>query len=247
VSLIVNSAAILLVLLFFTGLFKYLPEPVLAAIVLMAAKHLVRFRDIQRLRQIAIAEWAIALVTFLSVLLAGVLNGVLIAAATSLALMIARFTRPEIAVLGFDPESGSFVSLANRPGASTVPSALVLRVSHPWLYFNVQNIRRGIIEKVAATPGIKLVVLDFSPVTTIDTTAAATLASIQGTLTAAGIALEVAHLRDEVYRRLQLLASRDRALTLRVHLSIHDALVAHRGAAGEGAVPAVPSREDVDS
>jgi high affinity sulfate transporter 1 len=247
VSLIVNSAAILLVLLFFTGLFKYLPEPVLAAIVLMAAKHLVRFRDIQRLRQIAIAEWAIALVTFLSVLLAGVLNGVLIAAATSLALMIARFTRPEIAVLGFDPESGSFVSLANRPGASTVPSALVLRVSHPWLYFNVQNIRRGIIEKVAATPGIKLVVLDFSPVTTIDTTAAATLASIQGTLTAAGIALEVAHLRDEVYRRLQLLASRDRALTLRVHLSIHDALVAHRGPAGEGAVPAVPPREDVDS
>ena len=247
VSLIVNSAAILLVLLFFTGVFKYLPEPVLAAIVLMAAKHLVRFRDIRRLRQIAIPEWAIALVALLGVLLAGVLNGVLIAAAASLAFVIGRITRPDIAVLGFDSESNSFVNVANRPSAFTAPGALILRAEHPWVYFNVQNIRREILEKVAATPDVRLVVLDFSPVTTFDTTAAAALESIRRSLGAGGIALEIANLRDEVYRRLKLLAFGDGQPALTVHLGIRDALAAHHlSVPGHAESSIAPMRESTD-
>lgn len=239
-ALLVNSAAILLVLLFFTGVFKYLPEPVLAAIVLMAAKHLVRFRQIGTLRQIAFAEWIIALVAFFGVLLAGVLNGVLIAAAASLMLTIARLTRPEIATLGFDAESGSFVNLANRPGATTAPGALILRTAHPWVYFNVENIRRGILDKVAETPGLKLVVLDFSPITSIDGTAAAALASIRQSLAADGIALEIANLRDEVDGRLKLLATEapeDGQVVYKVHLGIREALAAH-GLLAQGPGPA---------
>lgn len=236
-ALIVNSAAILLVLLFFTGVFKYLPEPVLAAIVLMAAKHLVRFRQIGNLRQIAFAEWIIALVAFFGVLLAGVLNGVLIAAAASLMLTIARLTRPEIATLGFDAESGSFVNLANRPSATTAPGALILRTAHPWVYFNVENIRRGILARVAETRGLKLVVLDFSPITSIDGTAAAALASIRRSLAAGGIALEIANLRDEVDGRLKLLAPEDGQVAYKVHLGIRDALAAH-GLLADGPGPA---------
>lgn len=226
-ALLVNSAAILLVLLFFTGVFKYLPEPVLAAIVLMAAKHLVRFRQIGNLRQVAFAEWIIALVAFFGVLIAGVLNGVLIAAAASLMLTIAQLTRPEIATLGFDAESSSFVNLANRPSATTAPGALILRTAHPWVYFNVENIRRGILDRVAETQGLKLVVLDFSPITSIDGTAAAALASIRQRLAAGGIALEIANLRDEVDQRLKLLAPEDGEVAYKVHLGIREALAAH--------------------
>lgn len=226
-ALLVNSAAILLVLLFFTGVFKYLPEPVLAAIVLMAAKHLVRFRQIGNLRQVAFAEWIIALVAFFGVLLAGVLNGVLIAAAASLMLTIARLTQPEIATLGFDAESGSFVNLSNRPSATTAPGALILRTAHPWVYFNVENIRRGILDRVAASQGLRLVVLDFSPITSIDATAAAALSSIRRRLAASGIALEIANLRDEVDQRLKLLAPEDGQVEYRVHLGIREALAAH--------------------
>ncbi|MGO4670774.1 SulP family inorganic anion transporter [Bosea sp. 2RAB26] len=226
-ALLVNSAAILLVLLFFTGVFKYLPEPVLAAIVLMAAKHLVRFRQIGNLRQVAFAEWIIALVAFFGLLIAGVLNGVLIAAAASLMLTIAQLTRPEIATLGFDAESSSFVNLANRPSATTAPGALILRTAHPWVYFNVENIRRGILDRVAETQGLKLVVLDFSPITSIDGTAAAALASIRQRLAAGGIALEIANLRDEVDQRLKLLAPEDGEVAYKVHLGIREALAAH--------------------
>lgn len=226
-ALLVNSAAILLVLLFFTGVFKYLPEPVLAAIVLMAAKHLVRFRQIGNLRQVAFAEWIIALVAFFGVLIAGVLNGVLIAAAASLMLTIAQLTRPEIATLGFDAESSSFVNLANRPSATTALGALILRTAHPWVYFNVENIRRGILDRVAETQGLKLVVLDFSPITSIDGTAAAALASIRQRLAAGGIALEIANLRDEVDQRLKLLAPEDGEVAYKVHLGIREALAAH--------------------
>ena len=106
VALLFNSIIIALVLLFFTGLFANLPEPVLVAIVLMAAKHLVQFESIRGLRHISPAEYWVALVALVGVLTFGVLNGVLIAAATSMALLIARASRPDIAILGFDSDSG---------------------------------------------------------------------------------------------------------------------------------------------
>jgi len=49
-ALVVTSGAIALTLVFFAKLFHNLPEPVLAAIVLMAAAHLVRIEDLRRLR-----------------------------------------------------------------------------------------------------------------------------------------------------------------------------------------------------
>jgi len=49
-SLVFTSGAVMLTLLFFAGLFHDLPEPVLGAIVLMAAKHLVKVEELKEMR-----------------------------------------------------------------------------------------------------------------------------------------------------------------------------------------------------
>ena len=99
-SLVVTSCAIALTLLFFASFFHNLPEPMLAAIVLMAASHLVRIDDLRRLREASRPEFRIAMLAFAGVLFFGLLNGLLLAAAGSLVMLIAQASRPNVVVLG---------------------------------------------------------------------------------------------------------------------------------------------------
>jgi SulP family sulfate permease len=61
-ALVVTSIVVALTLAFFTGLFRNQPEPVLAAIILMAAKHLVKLDELHELKAASRMEFAIALV-----------------------------------------------------------------------------------------------------------------------------------------------------------------------------------------
>ena len=95
-ALVVTSCAIALTLLFFAKFFHNLPEPVLAAIVLMAATHLVRIDDLRKLRLASRPEFRIALLAFFGVLFFGLLDGLLLAAAGSLVMLIAHAARPSV-------------------------------------------------------------------------------------------------------------------------------------------------------
>src|SRR5258708_2170360 len=72
-SLVFTSGAVMLTLLFFAGLFHDLPEPVLGAIVLMAAKHLVKIEELKEMRLASRVEFRIALVALIGVLAFGLL------------------------------------------------------------------------------------------------------------------------------------------------------------------------------
>src|SRR5262249_25350219 len=170
-ALIVTSGAIALTLLFFAAFFHNLPEPVLGAIVLMAASRLVRLQELRRLRIESRAEFWTAMVACLGVLLFGLLDGLLLAAVGSLVMLIAHTSRPVVVALGRD-RSGYFVSRARNPDASDTPGALVVRSTTTWLYYNAEHIRRQILDMVDTAPTqIRIVVLDFANLPAIDITA----------------------------------------------------------------------------
>jgi sulfate permease, SulP family len=140
VALIVTSGAIALTLLFFATFFHNLPEPVLGAIVLMAALHLVRFEELRRLLIESRAEFWTSMVACVGVLFFGLLNGLLLAAVGSLVIisticrricttvlipagvpLIAQTSRPMVVVLGRERSTGYFVSRARNPDASSSP------------------------------------------------------------------------------------------------------------------------------
>ena len=178
VALIVTSGAIALTLLFFASFFHNLPEPVLGAIVLMAASHLVRFEELRRLLIQSRAAFWTSMVACVGVLFFGLLNGLLLAAVGSLVMLIAQTSRPMVVVVGRERSTGHFVSRARNPDASDTPGALVVRSASTWLYFNAEHIRRQIVDMIDGTPaGIRTVVLDFSSVPAIDITAGTSAAS----------------------------------------------------------------------
>jgi MFS superfamily sulfate permease-like transporter len=136
IALVVTSGAIALTLLFFASFFHNLPEPVLGAIVLMAASHLVRFKDLRQLRFASRMEFRVSMLAFAGVLGFGLLDGLLLAAAGSLVVLIAQASRPLVTVLGYESATGRFVSRVRHPETGDVPGTLVLRCAGAWLYFN---------------------------------------------------------------------------------------------------------------
>lgn len=197
-ALVVTSASVGVVLLLFAGVFSRTPEPLLGAIVVVAAVHLVHVAALRKLWRSSRREFWVAIFAAVAVLATGLLEGVLIAAIFSLLMLLSRATQPEIAVLGELPGTTVYVNTAFNPDAVRPDGVLVLRTYGAWRYFNADYIRRRLLELVdAAEPQPRLVVLDFSASPSLDVQSIAVLGAIGTELHARGIRLAFAHLYDE--------------------------------------------------
>src|SRR5690606_21869664 len=141
VAAVVCSAWMAIVLLFLTGLFAQLPQPLLAALVLASVQSMFRIDELRHLRRVGMAEFTIAIVTIAAVLGAGILKGVLVACAFSLAMLSRRLALPECVLLGRIPGTDHFASLVRHPDAQTVPGIVVFRPNTALLYFNADTVR----------------------------------------------------------------------------------------------------------
>jgi SulP family sulfate permease len=225
-SLVITSAAIAVTLLFLAGLFRNLPEPVLGAIVLIAASHLVKFDELKRVRRASRLEFYIALAALAGVLTLGLLNGLLLAAAGSLIMLIARASRPTVVTLVRD-SSGRFINRERTSEGEDIPGAVVLRSAGAWVYFNSEHIRRQILDTVAQAPQpVRSVVIDCSMVPTVDITASASLRGLSKSLAAQQVALHLAELRDDVVDELRANGVEADLGPIVPHRSIDDCLAA---------------------
>jgi MFS superfamily sulfate permease-like transporter len=192
----------------------------------MAASHLVRLKDLQHLRFASRTEFRISLLAFAGVLFFGLLDGLLLAAAGSLVMLIAQASRPVVVALGYEPATGRCISRARYPGAADIPGVLVLRCAGAWLYFNAEHIRSLVIGMVARAPSeIRTVVLDFSIVPSVDITAGGILRTLARSLKTRGVAIELAELHDDVLDNLRAVDAEQDLGPLAAHRSIQDCLV----------------------
>ena len=168
-AIVVCSAWMAIVLLFLTGLFDTLPQPLLAALVLQSVQSMFKIDELRQLRRVSKGEFVIAMVTIAAVLGLGILKGVLVACVFSLAMLIRRLALPECVLLGRLPGTDHFVSLIRHPGALTVPGVLVFRPNAALLYFNVDNVREHLISRLEhAEPGLRRIIIDMAFTTDLD-------------------------------------------------------------------------------
>ena len=132
---------IVLVLLFLTGVFANLPEPILAAIVLVAITGLFEIGELRRIYRINRLEFLIAMVALLGVLVFGILQGVLIAVFASIIYVLARAMHPHTAVLGRIPGTDHFGDVRRHPENELTPGVLVYRVESTIFFANATPIQ----------------------------------------------------------------------------------------------------------
>lgn len=197
-ALVFASASIGAVLLFLTGLMRNLPEPVLAAVVLIAVGGLIKPSELRHLNRVSKLEFRVAMVAMLGVLLFGILKGVLLAAIFSVLMLLKRAARPRIASLGRLAGTDRFVDASRYPESEEIPQILVLRVESGLFYFNAENVKNQVLSSARQGNAVKLVVIDLSTSANIDLAGVRMLGELREQLEQAGVALRLAEVHGAV-------------------------------------------------
>ncbi len=205
ISGLIAAGVILLVALFFTDLLQNLPQPVLAAIVLMAVASLVKVSVLRRLWAVHRGEFLVAMAALLGVLWAGLLKGVLIGAAISIVLLIRRASSPHVAILGRIPGVRRYSDRNRHPTNEPTPGVLAFRVESSVVYFNSEHVLDTVIARLdAAEEPVGLVVCDLSTSPLVDMAGARMFLALQAELEQRGIAFRLVEARSIVRDMLRV-------------------------------------------
>jgi len=207
---LVAAVITLLVALFLTGLLRTLPQPVLAAIILVAVTGLVDVHKLRELWRFSRSEFAVAAAAFMGVLGSGLLQGVLIGVAISMMLLIRRASRPRVVEVGRVRGTSFFADLTRHPENERVPGVIVIRPEGSLLYFNAQHVLdrvRELVAKRAAPP--RLVILFMGNVPFVDMSGAELLTDLQRHFARNGIGFRLAESRGEVREALRRIGGSD--------------------------------------
>jgi high affinity sulfate transporter 1 len=199
-ALVICSVALGLCLLFFTGLLTNLPKAVLAAIVFAAVYRLVDVRALLRMWQVSRIDFYAAVIALVSVLLLGILQGVLLASIASIFLLLARASRPNVAFLGRLPGSGRYSDSARHEGVEPLVGVVAFRPEASLLYINAETILETVLSALRKSPDNRLVVCDLSASPYIDLAGARMLRDLHDELAVGGASFCIvgahAQLRD---------------------------------------------------
>jgi sulfate permease, SulP family len=199
-ALVFCSIALSLCLLFFTGLLTNLPKAVLAAIVFAAVYKLVDVGALIRMWRISRIDFYAAAIALVSVLLLGILQGVLLAAIASIFLLLARASQPNVAFLGRLPGTGRYSDSARHEGVERLVGVIAFRPEASLLYINAEMILETVLRALQKSSGIKLVACDLSASPYIDLAGARMLHDLHDELASRHVAFCIvgahAQLRD---------------------------------------------------
>ena len=194
IAAIVSAMVVGLTLLFLTPLFYYLPNAVLAAIIMVAIFGLIDVHYPIQLFKNRKDEFFLLLFTFVITLGIGIKEGILLGVLVSLVLLVYRTSRPHIAVLGRVVGTDYFKN-TERFGADieTYEDFLIIRFDAQ-LYFGNEDFFKKQLKKYIAKKGdaLKYVILNAEAINYIDTSAVFMLKQIIAELSAKGIQFMVA-------------------------------------------------------
>jgi high affinity sulfate transporter 1 len=199
-ALVFASLTLAVSLLFLTGFLQNLPKAVLAAIVFTAVLGLVDIRTLSRMWRISKPDFYAATIALAAVLLLGILQGILLAAAVSVLILLARASQPHVAFLGRIPGTSSYSDLARHPENEQLPHVIIFRPEASLLYVNAEFVSQTLLERLSTIgkASIRMVVCDLSASPYIDLAGSRMLRLLHTELTGLGIALRIIGARGRV-------------------------------------------------
>jgi MFS superfamily sulfate permease-like transporter len=185
------------------GLFRNLPNPALAAVVITASLSLADIPGTVRLWRQRRTEFALSIAAFLGVALLGVLPGIGIAVALSILNVFRRAWWPYQTVLGRVEGLEGYHDTRSYPAADHLPGLVLYRFDAPLFFANAKTFRDQVRKLARADPPPSWIVIAAEPVTDVDTTASDVLEDLDEDLNARGISLVFAELKDPVRRKIE--------------------------------------------
>jgi SulP family sulfate permease len=221
---IISAVLIALTLLFLTPLFYNLPQAVLAAIILVAVYGLIDLKEVRYLYRNDRRDLFMLLATFGVTVTLGVEAGILAGVALSIADLVYRSSRPHYAVLGAYGGKGIYRNVQRFPEALEPPNTLILRPDGQWFFANASFWQQAIRDNLASRPGTRVVILDASTVSAMDSTGLHSLADVWEELNRNGIELRLSGLIGPVRDKLDHAGFFDKIGRERIFMTLPEAV-----------------------
>jgi sulfate permease, SulP family len=195
----VTASSVALVLLFLASLFVYVPEPILGAIVLVAALGLIDVAGLKRIRRLRLDDYVFGLIAALGVLALGALQGLLVGIVVSLVTLFWKLNHPPIFILGRKPDTNVFRELGHDPADIVYEGLMIARVESGLYFGNSQRVTDRLAKMVDDAPDRpRTLLLDLSAVPQIDSTAVEVFGDLAERLEAGGTRLWLAAMTTSV-------------------------------------------------
>ena len=200
---VIGAAVIIVMIVLVPGLFRNLPNPALAAVVITASLSLADIPGTVRLWRQRKVEFSLSIAAFLGVALLGVLPGIAIAVALSILNVFRRAWWPYDTELGRVEGLEGYHDVHTYPEAQHLPGLVIYRFDGPLFFANATTFRDEIRRMARADPPPTWILIAAEPVTDVDTTAADMLEDLDEALNAQGTSLVFAELKDPVRRKIE--------------------------------------------
>lgn len=188
-----------LTILFLLPALAHVALATLAAIVIVALAGMSDLGYFRRLWSVRRWEFAVGVAALAGVLAFDIIPGVMIGLALALFKLAHDIHSPAVAVVGRTP-SGAFVDVDQHSGAAEVPGMLILRHYAPLVFLNARVLSNEMKRLALAREGLRVVVLDATASSGIDSTAAEAFRAAREELAGAGIELWVVNVREKGWK-----------------------------------------------
>ncbi len=202
-SSIVTASVVGLVLAFLTSSLYHLPQATLAVVIMISVGSLVNIRPFLAVWRVQKLEGVIALITFATTIFSaphiqyGIVTGVLL----SLCLQIYRAMQPKTVVVSRNPDG--FLADASQSLLQLCPKISLLRFNAPLHFANTEYFERKVLERVAAAPELRVMIIDAVAMNDVDSTGAEMLRRLVDTLHVSGIEFLVVRPQPRLQKILQ--------------------------------------------
>lgn len=201
---VVGAIAVALLLMLAPNLLSHLPTAALAAVVIASAIGLIEIADLVRIYRIQRWEFWLSIVCFVGVAVFGAIPGIGFAIVVAIIEFLWDGWRPHSAVLGRAEGVKGYHDITRYPDARQIPGLVLFRWDAPLFFANAEFFKERVLDAVSKAPHpVRWFVVAAEPVTSVDVTAADTIAELDKTLHDAGIRLCFAELKDPVKDKLK--------------------------------------------
>src|SRR6516165_8260499 len=156
---VTGAVLIILMIVLVPGLFRNLPNPALAAVVITASLSLADIPATVRLWRQRKVEFLLSIAAFLGVALLGVLPGIAIAIGLSILNVFGRAWWPYDTVLGRVTGLPGYHDIRSYPDASKLPGLVIYRFDAPLFFANAKTFRDEVKRLAAAEPAPRWIVI----------------------------------------------------------------------------------------
>jgi SulP family sulfate permease len=201
-AMLIAAVLLAIAVMFCSPWFTNIPKAALAVIILVAITPLVKLKTIINTWCYDRGDGIAEVVTLLGVLVLGIEEGIMLGIVLTIASNLRKTSQPHIAVVGRVPDTEHYRNI-KRHHVETWNHLLLIRIDESLTFANINYIEEFLVTELKRQPNTKHIVLIFTSVSDIDTTALEALESLNQALQAAGKTLNISEAKGPVLDKLQ--------------------------------------------